>query len=103
MYQKFALLSVTVVIISFIVPDYTINIIATIIKNSLFSSKRFSKPTENVLTKEELKSYNGVEKPELFLSILGNVFDVTRASKHYGPNQQYNVFVGKFITYRSTT
>ncbi|CAG9860723.1 unnamed protein product [Phyllotreta striolata] len=94
MYRKFAALSVTVLVTSFLVPQYTINILGSIIKNSLYPSKRFTKPSQNVLTKEQLKLYNGIDKPELYLSILGEVFDVTKGAKHYGPNQQYNIFVG---------
>ncbi|KAF7284824.1 hypothetical protein GWI33_021581 [Rhynchophorus ferrugineus] len=44
---------------------------------------------------EELAFYDGVQKPYLYLSILGNVFNVTKGYKHYGKGQQYHFFVGK--------
>lgn len=44
--------------------------------------------------KDELKQYNGIDKPELYLVILGKVYNVTRGKSHYGPNQAYHVFVG---------
>lgn len=49
----------------------------------------------NIFTTEELKQYNGIDANELYLAILGNVFDVTKGAKHYGPGQTYNVFVGE--------
>ncbi|CAH2003016.1 unnamed protein product [Acanthoscelides obtectus] len=50
---------------------------------------------EVLLTLEELQLYNGKDRPELYLSILGEVFDVTKGAKHYGDGCQYNFFVGK--------
>lgn len=44
----------------------------------------------------ELKEYNGIEKPELYLVILGKIYNVTKGWNHYGPNQSYHVFVGNF-------
>ncbi|KAF0696600.1 Aste57867_12670 [Aphanomyces stellatus] len=46
------------------------------------------------LTKETLASFNGVERPEIYLAILGQVFDVTAGTKHYGPDGAYRYFVG---------
>ncbi|KAF5308723.1 hypothetical protein FQR65_LT06084 [Abscondita terminalis] len=43
----------------------------------------------------ELQQFNGVTKPELYLAILGNVFDVTEGRKHYGAEGSYNIFVGR--------
>ncbi|CAG9817285.1 unnamed protein product [Phaedon cochleariae] len=71
---------------------------AAIFGSLLFTHYRSSTSTDSnrnrLFTNDELKLYNGVDKPELYLAILGNVFDVSKGAKHYGPNQQYNVFVG---------
>lgn len=48
---------------------------------------------------EELKEYNGVVRPELYLVILGKVYNVTSGKNHYGPNQAYHVFVGNLRRY----
>ncbi|BES97460.1 heme Hypothetical protein [Nesidiocoris tenuis] len=50
---------------------------------------------EKVFTREELKLYNGIEKKELYLAILGKVYDVSKARNYYGPGESYYGFVGK--------
>lgn len=47
------------------------------------------------LSPEELKLYNGIDKKELYLSLLGNIFDVTKGAQHYGRGQTYNIFIGR--------
>lgn len=51
---------------------------------------------ERLFYKEELKEYNGIGKPELYLVILGKIYNVTSGWKHYGPNEAYHSFVGNF-------
>lgn len=53
---------------------------------------------ERLFNKEELREYNGIETPELYLVILGKVYNVTSGWKHYGPNGAYHSFVGNFKT-----
>lgn len=48
-----------------------------------------------LFSSDELNQYNGVDKSELYLSILGNVFDVTKGSKYYGPGESYYIFIGQ--------
>lgn len=48
-----------------------------------------------LFTKDELKKYNGVGNPELYLAILGNVYNVTKGKNFYGPGQSYEFFVGQ--------
>ena len=57
----------------------------------------FSNKNGVLLTADELKRFNGVDRKELYISLLGNVFDVTNGTQHYGPGQSYNVFVGQFV------
>lgn len=52
-----------------------------------------------IYTKEEISQYNGVEKSELYLVILGNVFDVTKGAKYYGPGGNYHIFVGMYVLF----
>lgn len=57
-----------------------------------------SKPVligKGLVSEDLLRRSNGIDKPELYLSILGNVFDVTKGAKHYGPGQTYNMFIGR--------
>lgn len=49
---------------------------------------------QKVFTKDELKKYNNIENG-LYLSILGQVFDVTKGAKHYEPGASYHIFVGR--------
>lgn len=46
-----------------------------------------------VFTMSELKRYTNLENG-LYLSILGQVFDVTKGEKHYGPGGSYHAFTG---------
>lgn len=50
-----------------------------------------------MLTEDELSLYNGEPNSKgLYLAILGEVFDVERGRKHYGPGGSYHFFTGKF-------
>lgn len=46
-----------------------------------------------IFTTSELKQYTNLESG-LYLSILGQVFDVTKGKKHYGPGGNYHAFIG---------
>ncbi|XP_055297975.1 neuferricin homolog [Sitodiplosis mosellana] len=48
-----------------------------------------------LFTREELTQFDGIHNKELYLSILGSVYDVSKGLKHYGPGGTYNYFVGK--------
>ena len=49
-----------------------------------------------MFTKEELSKYDGSEgSPGIYLAILGQVFDVSKAPNFYGPNGGYGFFAGK--------
>lgn len=52
------------------------------------------KTDKRLLTVEELANFDGIHSKELYLSILGSVYDVTKGAKHYGPDGSYNYFVG---------
>lgn len=49
---------------------------------------------QRIFTANELKQYTNLENG-LYLSILGQVFDVTKGQKHYGPEGNYHAFTGK--------
>lgn len=48
---------------------------------------------QRMFTASELKRHTTVENG-LYLSILGQVFDVTKGDKHYGPGGNYHAFTG---------
>lgn len=49
---------------------------------------------EQIFTINELRKYTNLEDG-LYISILGQVFDVTKGVKHYGPGATYHAFTGK--------
>lgn len=52
------------------------------------------RPQEKVFTIDELKKHTAPENG-LYLSILGNVFDVTEGGKHYKAGAPYHYFTGR--------
>lgn len=48
-----------------------------------------------LFTKDELSRFTGVENSDVYLAILGDVFDVTEGRKHYGEGGGYHFFTGK--------
>lgn len=51
-----------------------------------------------MIRKSELSKYNGeVNSPGLYVAILGQVFDVNKGQKHYGPGGGYHFFSGSFV------
>lgn len=58
------------------------------------SNERAPAPVR-MLTEDELSLYNGGENSKgLYLAILGQVFDVEKGRKHYGPGGGYHFFTG---------
>ncbi|XP_006007296.1 neuferricin isoform X1 [Latimeria chalumnae] len=54
-----------------------------------------SKPVR-LLSKAELCRYNGgADSPGLYLAVLGQVFDVKKGMRQYGPGGSYSFFAGK--------
>ncbi|XP_044142165.1 neuferricin isoform X1 [Bufo gargarizans] len=50
-----------------------------------------------LLSREELSRYHGGQgSPGLYLAVLGQVFDVQKGIKHYGPGGSYSFFAGPF-------
>eukprot|EP00124_Ichthyophonus_hoferi_P004686 Ihof_evm1s548 gene=Ihof_evmTU1s548 len=45
-------------------------------------------------TLEELKKFNGVEDPKIYLGVSGKVYDVTAKKNFYGPEGPYGLFAG---------
>lgn len=53
---------------------------------------------DRLFTEEQLKSYTGeVESNALYLVILGNVFDVSKGKRFYGPGEHYHSFLGNIL------
>lgn len=63
----------------------------------LFSLGASNAPVR-MIGKSELSKYNGeVNSPGLYVAILGQVFDVNKGRKHYGPGGGYHFFSGSFV------
>lgn len=93
MFKKIVIVSLTALTVDYFCGDKATDIILNLFKAVFYPIEVPSK-TEQVFTKEELKLFNGIDKPQLYLAILGKIFDVSKGAKHYGPGKQYNVFVG---------
>ncbi|KAK9388380.1 cytochrome b5-like heme/steroid binding domain-containing protein [Lipomyces mesembrius] len=52
-------------------------------------------PKDTLFTLAELRQYDGVQNPSIYVAVKGTVFDVTKNSKVYGPGGSYAVFAGK--------
>lgn len=49
-----------------------------------------------MFTDEELSKYDGIKDDKIYLTVIGEVFDVTKGSNYYGPNAgHYSGFAGK--------
>lgn len=70
--------------------DGTLNIVDVI----YFGLNEDSSKGPRIFTASELKQYMNLEDG-LYLSILGQVFDVTKGAKHYGPGGNYHAFTGR--------
>ncbi|NXC48873.1 PGRC1 protein, partial [Penelope pileata] len=46
-------------------------------------------------TLQQLRPYDGVRERRILMAVNGKVFDVTRASKFYGPEGPYGIFAGR--------
>uniref|UniRef100_A0A1A8JJJ5 Neuferricin n=1 Tax=Nothobranchius kuhntae TaxID=321403 RepID=A0A1A8JJJ5_NOTKU len=56
-------------------------------------------PPVRLLSRHELSLYDGEEGSRgLYLAILGQVFDVHKGHKHYGPGGAYHVMAGKDVS-----
>lgn len=62
---------------------------------SIFYKSAVNNKSERLFTKTELQQFNGENNPELYLSILGIVYDVSKGKKHYGKGETYHYFVGR--------
>ncbi|XP_033748546.1 neuferricin-like [Pecten maximus] len=49
--------------------------------------------SDRIFTKDELWKYRG--EGDIYLAVLGQVFDVTKGRKHYGPGGGYEFFSGR--------
>ncbi|XP_076627431.1 neuferricin isoform X2 [Colletes latitarsis] len=74
-----------------------LNIIDSIYSSLNSDSNSVSKfnTEQKVFTPNQLKKYTNL-KDGLYISILGQVFDVTKGAKHYGPGASYHAFTGEF-------
>lgn len=69
---------------------------------SVFGSLGPSNAPARIISKSELSKYSGeVNSPGLYVAILGQVFDVKKGEKHYGPGGGYHFFAGSAFVFPS--
>lgn len=64
-------------------------------QEKLVKDKDDGDPKIQLFTIDELSQYDGSGENKLYLSIMGEVFDVERGRQHYGPGGSYATFAGK--------
>ncbi|XP_032812337.1 neuferricin isoform X2 [Petromyzon marinus] len=73
----------------------------TWLQQQLLPAHFFPSPSsgqQRLLTLSELGRYDGQEgSPGLYLAVLGQVFDVSKGAKHYGPGASYQALAGKLV------
>lgn len=74
--------------------DQFISYIPQSIKDRIFGSSE-SQFKGRLFTVEELGKYRGNDGGDIYLAVLGQVFDVTKGRKHYGPGGTYHFFTGE--------
>ena len=66
--------------------DYVEGLMPFTARETIFHGRLF--------TKEELSTFTGVDNGDVYLAILGEVFDVTKGRRHYGVGGGYEFFSG---------
>ena len=61
---------------------------------TLQQQQQQQKTTIVTVTKEELAKHNGKDGADIWLSVLGEVYDVSTGEKYYGPGMGYGAFAG---------
>ncbi|XP_072943344.1 neuferricin [Epargyreus clarus] len=62
---------------------------------SLIDEVKVENKSVPIFSPDQLKKYNGIDESNLYLAVMGVIFDVTQSEKHYGKGAPYNYFVGK--------
>lgn len=67
-----------------------------------FGDESSQGPRVRLLSRHELSLYDGEEGSKgLYLAILGQVFDVHKGYKHYGPGGAYHFMAGDYIAFKT--
>ncbi|XP_060078414.1 neuferricin-like [Ylistrum balloti] len=74
------------------IPD---NVKSTMARFIDLSDSKGIKPSDRIFTKDELWKYRGEDGGIVYLAVLGEVFDVSKGRKHYGPGGGYEFFSGR--------
>uniref|UniRef100_A0A182QJU7 Cytochrome b5 heme-binding domain-containing protein n=1 Tax=Anopheles farauti TaxID=69004 RepID=A0A182QJU7_9DIPT len=94
-YFKHTVVAVFAILLFYLVAFRGQQILQYIIpENSL--STRLDGSTQNeerMFTEQELLAYDGKASDLLYLVIMGQVYDVTKGIKHYGPGESYHMFI----------
>lgn len=92
------LIIICCVVTAFLWPNLRKNIVTEFTPAEDTQSMK-SQTDHKLFTVEELALFDGVNNKQLYLSILGSVFDVSKGARHYGVDGSYNYFVGKIKRY----
>lgn len=92
MYSKIFFAVITITIGVYVAYNY--DFLSTLL-NSYTKDHSYKSDKGNLFTSDEIKLYNGIDRKELYLVLLGKVFDVTKGESHYGPGQTYHTFIGR--------
>ncbi|XP_050345292.1 neuferricin [Nymphalis io] len=87
---KYIIVTVTIAIVAIILRKY-VSINYTL--NTESRLKQTNGPL--VLSNAELAKYDGIHVDKLYLSVIGNIFDVTEGKKYYAKGSAYHYFIGK--------
>lgn len=80
---------------SIYIPFFNITTYLDLIKYVVIPRIKSNESAQKLFTVEELKLYNGENNNQLYISILGNVFDVSDGVSYYGIGKTYHHFTGK--------
>ena len=54
-----------------------------------------TKSGDRLFTKEEIKDYDGKRRSEIYIALVGSVYDVTKGERFYAAGNHYGGFSGK--------
>ena len=74
------------------------NIIEPLLGGAQGQSKS-SSATDRLFTKEEIADYDGRTKSQIYLAVVGNVYDVTKGERFYAAGNHYGGFSGNLDQY----
>ena len=69
--------------------------VVVVVFSALAFVPEFAGETDKLFTRVELAAFDGVAHKNIYLAIVGDVFDVTSGAKHYARGKAYHHFAGR--------